>query len=73
LTPSEFALEQLLFTPATPDPDAVRVIYAFSQHLLSRNHQPWLQVIWSLLASRQDVVVSRLFTDLAEPLRGIQS
>jgi radical SAM superfamily enzyme YgiQ (UPF0313 family) len=68
LTPSEFALEQLLFTPATPDPDAVRVIYAFPNTYSVGITSLGYQVIWSLLASRQDVVVSRLFTDLAEPL-----
>ena len=68
MTPSEFALEQLLFTPATPDPDAVRVIYAFPNTYSVGITSLGYQVIWSLLASRRDVVVSRLFTDLAEPL-----
>ena len=65
---SEFALEQLLFAPATPDPDAVRVIYAFPNTYAVGITSLGYQVIWSLLASRRDVAVSRLFTDLAEPL-----
>ncbi len=65
---SDFALEQLLFTPATPEPDAVRVIYAFPNTYSVGITSLGYQVIWSLLASRREVAVSRLFTDLAEPL-----
>ncbi|MGY2710251.1 radical SAM superfamily enzyme YgiQ (UPF0313 family) [Thermostichus sp. OS-CIW-39] len=68
LATPEFALEQLLFAPATPDPDAVRVIYAFPNTYAVGITSLGYQVIWSLLASRRDVAVSRLFTDLAEPL-----
>ncbi|MFT0813988.1 B12-binding domain-containing radical SAM protein [Synechococcus sp. OH20] len=65
---SELALEQLLFTPATPAPDAVRVIYAFPNTYSVGITSLGYQVIWSLLASRREVAVARLFTDLAEPL-----
>ncbi|ABD00393.1 radical SAM superfamily enzyme YgiQ (UPF0313 family) [Thermostichus sp. MS-CIW-19] len=65
---SDFALEQLLFTPATPEPDAVRLIYAFPNTYSVGITSLGYQVIWSLLASRRDVSVARLFTDLAEPL-----
>lgn len=65
---AELALEQLLFTPATPDLDAVRVIYAFPNTYSVGITSLGYQVIWSLLASRHDVAVARLFTDLAEPL-----
>ncbi len=65
---SDFALEQLLFTPATPEPDAVRVIYAFPNTYSVGITSLGYQVIWSLLASRREVAVARLFTDLSEPL-----
>jgi len=68
LATAELALEQLLFTPATPDLDAVRVIYAFPNTYSVGITSLGYQVIWSLLASRHDVAVARLFTDLAEPL-----
>ncbi|MFQ3585019.1 MAG: radical SAM protein [Cyanobacteriota bacterium] len=65
---SEFDFEHLLFTPATPVADAVRLVYAFPNTYSVGITSLGYQVIWSLLASRGDVAVSRLFTDVSESL-----
>lgn len=65
---SDFDFEQLLFTPATSDAEAVRVVYAFPNTYSVGITSLGYQVIWSMLASRRDVAVCRLFTDLSEPL-----
>jgi radical SAM superfamily enzyme YgiQ (UPF0313 family) len=63
-----FADERLLFTPATPDADAVPVIFAFPNDYTVGITSLGYQVVWATLATRADVQVSRLFTDLHEPL-----
>ncbi|MEN9230346.1 MAG: radical SAM protein [Thermostichus sp. DG02_5_bins_236] len=68
MAPSEFELEQLLFTPATPAADAVPLVYAFPNTYSVGITSLGYQVIWSMLASRPDVAVARLFTDLSESL-----
>ena len=63
-----FAAERRLFSPASPAPSAVPVIFAFPNEYTIGITSLGYQVIWSMLAQRADVRVSRLFTDLHEPL-----
>jgi radical SAM superfamily enzyme YgiQ (UPF0313 family) len=63
-----FAAEHLLFTPATPSSDAIATLFAFPNEYSVGITSLGYQVIWSLLATRSDVQVSRLFTDLHDPL-----
>ena len=65
---SVFAAERLLFTPASPDRDAVPVIFAFPNEYSVGITSLGYQVVWATLATRHDLQVSRLFTDLHEPL-----
>jgi radical SAM superfamily enzyme YgiQ (UPF0313 family) len=65
---SVFAAERLLFTPATPHADAVATIFAFPNEYSVGITSLGYQVVWATLASRPDLQVSRLFTDLHEPL-----
>lgn len=65
---SVFAAERLLFTPATPHADAVGTIFAFPNEYSVGITSLGYQVVWATLASRPDLQVSRLFTDLHEPL-----
>ncbi|MEY2983552.1 MAG: hypothetical protein RLZZ568_169, partial [Cyanobacteriota bacterium] len=60
--------ERLLFTPATPHTDAIPLIFAFPNLYSVGITSLGYQVIWATLAQRQDVRVSRLFTDAAETL-----
>jgi radical SAM superfamily enzyme YgiQ (UPF0313 family) len=60
--------EQLLFTPASPRADAIPVIFAFPNLYSVGITSLGYQVIWASLAQREDVQVSRLFTDTAETL-----
>lgn len=68
LVMSVFAAERLLFTPASPDRDAVPVIFAFPNEYSVGITSLGYQVVWATLTSRRDLQVSRLFTDLHEPL-----
>jgi radical SAM superfamily enzyme YgiQ (UPF0313 family) len=63
-----FDREHLLFTPATPEPNAVPVIFAFPNEYTIGITSLGYQVVWATLASRGDLQVSRLFTDEHEPL-----
>lgn len=65
---SAFAAERLLFTPAQSDPDAITAIFAFPNDYSVGITSLGYQVVWSTLAMRSDVQVSRLFTDCHEPL-----
>ncbi|MBD2089753.1 radical SAM protein [Microcoleus sp. FACHB-1515] len=65
---SVFAAEQLLFTPAVAAPDAIPVIFAFPNEYSVGITSLGYQIVWATLAMRSDVQVSRLFTDLHEPL-----
>lgn len=65
---SVFAAERLLFTPATPDTDAIETIFAFPNEYTVGITSLGYQVVWATLAMRQDVAVSRLFTDTYEQL-----
>ncbi len=60
--------EKLLFTPASPHSDAIPLIFAFPNIYSVGITSLGYQVIWSTLAQRQDVQVSRLFTDAQESL-----
>ncbi|NJO44947.1 MAG: radical SAM protein [Oscillatoriales cyanobacterium RM2_1_1] len=64
-----FNAERLLFTPATPAPDAIPVILAFPNEYTVGITSLGYQVVWATLALRSEVQVSRLFTDIHEPLR----
>jgi radical SAM superfamily enzyme YgiQ (UPF0313 family) len=65
---SPFAAECLLFTPAIPTVDAIPVIFAFPNEYSVGITSLGYQVVWATLATRSDLQVSRLFTDIHEPL-----
>jgi radical SAM superfamily enzyme YgiQ (UPF0313 family) len=65
---SLFADERLLFTPATPNNNAIPLIFAFPNEYTVGITSLGYQVVWSTLAMREDLQVSRLFTDIREPL-----
>lgn len=63
-----FNQERLLFTPASPDLDAIPTIFAFPNEYTVGITSLGYQIVWATLALRSDVNVSRLFTDIHEPL-----
>ena len=65
---SVFQLERLLFTPATPEQNAIPAIFAFPNEYTIGITSLGFQIVWATLAMRSDVDVSRLFTDISEPL-----
>ena len=65
---SAFAAEHLLFTPAVPTEAAIATIFAFPNEYTVGITSLGYQIVWATLASRPDVRVSRLFTDMHEPL-----
>lgn len=65
---SPFSSERLLFTPATPQADAIPLIFAFPNEYSVGITSLGYQVVWATLAARSDVDVARLFTDIHEPL-----
>ncbi|MBD2667093.1 radical SAM domain protein [Richelia sinica FACHB-800] len=68
MTSSVFASERLLFTPANPQSDAIPVIFAFPNEYTVGITSLGYQVVWATLAMRDDLQVSRLFTDVHEQL-----
>ena len=68
MTSSVFDSEHLLFTPATPNHDAIPVIFAFPNEYTVGITSLGYQVVWATLAMREDLQVSRLFTDIREQL-----
>ncbi|MBE9199348.1 MULTISPECIES: radical SAM protein [unclassified Nodularia (in: cyanobacteria)] len=68
MTSSLFASERLLFTPTTPNTDAIPLIFAFPNEYTVGITSLGYQVVWATLAMREDVQVSRLFTDIQEQL-----
>jgi len=68
VTSSLFDSERLLFTPATPKNDSIPVIFAFPNEYTVGITSLGYQVVWATLATRDDLQVSRLFTDIHEPL-----
>ncbi|MDJ0588781.1 MAG: radical SAM protein [Pleurocapsa sp. MO_226.B13] len=65
---SVFQQERLLFTPATPENNAIPTIFAFPNEYTIGITSLGFQIVWATLAMRPDVDVRRLFTDLSEPL-----
>jgi radical SAM superfamily enzyme YgiQ (UPF0313 family) len=68
MSSSLFANERLLFTPATPNTDAIPLIFAFPNEYTVGITSLGYQVVWATLAMRDDLQVSRLFTDTHELL-----
>ncbi len=68
MTASVFSAERLLFTPVQPEFDAIPIIFAFPNEYTVGITSLGYQIVWSTLAMRPDVDVSRLFTDIHEPL-----
>ncbi len=68
MTASAFSAERLLFTPASPDTDAISTIFAFPNEYSVGITSLGYQVVWATLAVRSDLQVSRLFTDIHEQL-----
>ncbi len=68
MTSSLFDWERLLFTPATPNNESIPVIFAFPNEYTVGITSLGYQVVWATLATRDDLQVSRLFTDIHEPL-----
>jgi len=68
VTSSVFDYERLLFTPATPNHNAIPVIFAFPNEYTVGITSLGYQVVWATLAMRDDLQVSRLFTDIREQL-----
>jgi radical SAM superfamily enzyme YgiQ (UPF0313 family) len=65
---SGFDNERLLFTPILPQDGAASLIFAFPNTYSVGITSLGYQIVWALLAQRQDLQVSRLFTDIHEPL-----
>ncbi len=63
-----FSREQLLFSPASPTFEAIGTIFAFPNKYSVGITSLGYQIIWSSLAIRSDIQVSRLFTDVHESL-----
>jgi radical SAM superfamily enzyme YgiQ (UPF0313 family) len=63
-----FDREKLLFAPATPDIDAIPTIFAFPNEYSVGITSLGYQLVWANLASRSNLKVSRLFTDISENL-----
>ncbi len=63
-----FEKERLLFTPASPDVDAIETIFAFPSEYSVGITSLGYQIVWASLAMRSDLRVSRLFTDIGETL-----
>jgi radical SAM superfamily enzyme YgiQ (UPF0313 family) len=70
LDPPALNQETLLFTPATPRADALRMVLAFPSTYGVGITSLGFQVVWATLARREDVDVRRLFTDGADPPHG---
>jgi radical SAM superfamily enzyme YgiQ (UPF0313 family) len=68
MTSLPLAAETLLFTPATPQDQAVPLVFTFPNEYSVGITSLGYQVVWATLASRADVAVSRWFTDGHEPL-----
>lgn len=68
MTSAVFTSERLLFTPLTPNTDAIKTIFAFPNQYSVGITSLGYQVVWATLSSRPDLQVSRLFTDCHEPL-----
>jgi radical SAM superfamily enzyme YgiQ (UPF0313 family) len=65
---SLFTDEKLLFDPAPKDINPIPIIFAFPNEYTVGITSLGYQIVWATFALRTDVEVSRLFTDLQEPL-----
>ncbi len=65
---SVFSIEKRLFEAIAPQPNAVPVIFAFPNEYSVGITSLGYQVVWAMLSQRPDIEVSRLFTDVREPL-----
>ena len=65
---SPFSLEKRLFTPAQKTENAAPLVFAFPNEYSVGITSLGYQIVWAMLAQRSDVAVSRLFTDISEPL-----
>jgi radical SAM superfamily enzyme YgiQ (UPF0313 family) len=63
-----FDSEHLLFDPVTPENGAIPLIFAFPNEYTVGITSLGYQIVWATLATRADLQVSRLFTDISEPL-----
>lgn len=63
-----FKSEKLLFTPVSAKENAIETIFAFPNTYTVGITSLGYQLIWANLAKREDIRVSRLFTDLHETL-----
>ncbi len=63
-----FSEERLLFTPSKSQSNAIPIIYAFPNDYNIGITSLGYQIIWASLATRNDLQVSRLFTDIYEQL-----
>ena len=63
-----FQNERLLFTPASPKADAIPTIFAFPNEYSVGITSLGYQIVWAKLATRSDLQVSRMFTDIEETL-----
>ncbi|MEL7511892.1 MAG: radical SAM protein [Cyanobacteria bacterium J06554_3] len=63
-----FAAEKRLFTPVTSSEEAIPTIFAFPNEYTVGITSLGYQIVWSMLSQRPDIDVSRLFTDISEPL-----
>ncbi|GBF84906.1 B12-binding domain-containing radical SAM protein [Aphanothece sacrum] len=63
-----FNQERLLFNPVSPNSDAIPVIFAFPNEYSVGITSLGYQIIWASFASYPEISVSRLFTDIQEPL-----
>ncbi len=68
LNQSYFQSEHLLFDPATPDHDAVNIVFAFPNTYTVGITSLGYQGVWANLATRSQINVSRWFTDAHEDL-----
>ena len=63
-----FDQERLLFEPKIPNNNAIKIIFCFPNNYNVGITSLGYQTVWASFASRSDVNVSRLFTDINEPL-----
>lgn len=63
-----FNQEKLLFTPVTPESNAIPLIFAFPNEYSVGITSLGYQIVWTKFSMRSDIQVSRLFTDISDKL-----
>ncbi|WP_069791214.1 B12-binding domain-containing radical SAM protein [Cyanobacterium sp. IPPAS B-1200] len=63
-----FSSEKLLFTPTSKNNNPISLIYAFPNEYTVGITSLGYQLIWANFSTREDVEVTRLFTDIEEKL-----